>query len=52
MLSKKLRELEANLLIKRTKSESVLVKVEYFITDHGESLYNVVIRLQRWGPKT
>jgi len=51
MLAKELKELEANLLIKRTISNTVPVKIEYSITDHGKSLHNVVIELQKWGLK-
>lgn len=51
MLAKELRELEANLLIKRTISDAVPVKIEYSITDHGKSLHNVVIELHKWGLK-
>ena len=51
MLAKELKELEANLLIKRNVSSSVPVKIEYSITDHGKSLHNVVLELQKWGLK-
>lgn len=51
MLAKELKELEANLLIQRTISNTVPVKIEYSITDHGKSLHNVVIELQKWGLK-
>lgn len=51
MLAKELKQLEANLLIKRTVSNTVPAKIEYSITDHGKSLHNVVIELQKWGLK-
>ncbi|UOQ51746.1 winged helix-turn-helix transcriptional regulator [Hymenobacter cellulosivorans] len=49
MLSKELKELEANLLITRSVIEGVPVKVEYALTDHGISLHDVIIELQKWG---
>lgn len=51
MLSKELKELEANLLIRRTKSGTAPARIEYSITDHGKSLHNVVIELHNWGLK-
>lgn len=48
MLSKELRELEANLLIKRTVFD-LPPKIEYSITDHGKSLHSVIIELCKWG---
>jgi DNA-binding HxlR family transcriptional regulator len=51
MLSKELKELEANLLITRTRSEVAPARIEYSITEHGKSLHNVVIELHKWGLK-
>lgn len=51
MLSKELKELEANLLINRTISSAVPARIEYSITDHGRSLHNVVLELHKWGLK-
>ena len=48
MLSKELRELEANLLIKRTVFD-LAPKIEYSITDYGKSLHKVIIELYNWG---
>jgi DNA-binding HxlR family transcriptional regulator len=49
MLSKELRDLEQNQLVKRTVYDSVPVKVEYSLTDYGNSLDKVVNELRSWG---
>ena len=49
MLSKELRELEANQMVKRTVYDSVPVIVEYSLTDYGSSLDNVIRELYKWG---
>ena len=49
MLSKELRELEANLLIKRTVHDSVPVVVEYAQTEYGKTLDDVIEALHTWG---
>lgn len=49
MLSKELRDLEQNQLVKRTVYDSVPVKVEYSLTDYGSSLDNVIKELRSWG---
>lgn len=49
MLSKELRELEMNYLIKRTVYDSVPVIVEYSMTEYGDSLDNVIMELAKWG---
>ena len=49
MLSKELRDLEQNQLVKRTVYDSVPVKVEYSLTDYGSSLDNVITELRAWG---
>lgn len=51
MLSKELRDLEMNHLVKRTVYDSVPVVVEYSLTDYGESLDNVIEELRKWGMK-
>ncbi|HEY4149055.1 MAG TPA: helix-turn-helix domain-containing protein [Chitinophagaceae bacterium] len=51
MLSKELRELEINQLVKRVVYDSVPVVVEYSITDYGTSLDNVIHELYKWGSK-
>ena len=49
MLSKELRELEMNQLIKRTVYDTVPVTVEYSMTEYGESLDPVIMELAKWG---
>jgi len=51
MLSKELRELEMNELIKRTVYDSVPVVVEYSMTPYGETLERLIDELQIWGTK-
>jgi DNA-binding HxlR family transcriptional regulator len=49
MLSKELRDLEVNQLIKRTVYDSVPVVVEYSMTPYGKSLERVIEELRNWG---
>jgi DNA-binding HxlR family transcriptional regulator len=49
MLSKELRDLEANLLVKRTVYPSVPVMVEYSMTSYGKSLEKVIDALRDCG---
>ncbi len=51
MLSKELRDLEMNKLIRRTVYDSVPVVVEYSLTEYGESLDDLIQELYRWGTK-
>ena len=51
MLSKELRELEMNKLVKRTVYDAVPVMVEYSLTDYGVSLDKVVSELYKWGTR-
>lgn len=51
MLSKELRELEMNELIKRTVYDTVPVVVEYSMTPYGRSLEKLIDELQAWGCK-
>ncbi|HEY4935065.1 MAG TPA: helix-turn-helix domain-containing protein [Puia sp.] len=51
MLSKELRELELNQLVKRTVYDNVPVVVEYSITEYGNSLDSVIHELYKWGIK-
>jgi DNA-binding HxlR family transcriptional regulator len=48
-LSKELKSLEANKLIKRTVYESFPPRVEYAITPHGLSLEKLLDELHFWG---
>ena len=49
MLSKELRDLEMNQLVKRTVYDSVPVIVEYSMTNYGKSLEKVIAELGKWG---
>ncbi len=49
MLSKELKDLEMNQLVKRTIYDTFPPTVEYAITDHGRSLEKLIIELERWG---
>lgn len=49
MLSKELRELEVNQLVKRTVYDSVPVVVEYSLTEYGYSLDKLITELKNWG---
>ena len=49
MLSKELKDLEVNQLVKRTVYDSFPPAVEYSITKHGQSLENVIAELRNWG---
>lgn len=51
MLSKELKELEANDLVKRTVYDTIPVTVEYSITPYGRSLEKVIEELRKWGLK-
>ena len=49
MLSKELRDLEANAMVKRTVYDTVPVKVEYKLTPSGESFSKVLGVMLEWG---
>ncbi|HRO70982.1 MAG TPA: helix-turn-helix domain-containing protein [Chitinophagaceae bacterium] len=49
MLSKELRDLEMNKLVKRTVYDSIPVTVEYSLTEYGNSLDKVINELRKWG---
>jgi DNA-binding HxlR family transcriptional regulator len=49
VLAKELKELEMNLLIKRTVHDTFPPTVEYCATPHGESVERVLIELMNWG---
>ncbi len=49
MLSKELKELEQNHLVKRTVYDTFPPTVEYAITAHGLSLDTVIDALKSWG---
>ena len=49
MLSKELKALEVNKLVKREVTDDYPSTIEYSITDHGKSLENVMTELHHWG---
>lgn len=49
MLSKELRDLEANCLVNRKVYDSIPVVVEYSLTEYGHSLKPVIEVLRNWG---
>lgn len=49
MLSKELKELELNELVKRSVYDTTPVTVEYSITPHGLTLGKVIEELRKWG---
>lgn len=51
MLSKELKELEANKLITRTVLETQPITVQYQLTEHGKSLQTIINNLTDWGIK-
>jgi DNA-binding HxlR family transcriptional regulator len=51
MLSKDLQELEINELVTRTVHENNLQNVEYSLTEHGKSLFDVTEVIRDWGYK-
>lgn len=51
MLSKELRDLEMNQLVKRTVYDTVPVVVEYSMTAYGQTLEKLIEELQAWGCK-
>lgn len=49
MLSKELKELEANKLIKRTVLDTQPVTVHYHLTAYGKTLQTIINNLAAWG---
>lgn len=49
MLSKELRDLELNGLVKRNIQDSYPIKVTYALTEHAMSLHPVIEALKNWG---
>jgi DNA-binding HxlR family transcriptional regulator len=49
VLSKELKELEAHQLLTRTAHETFPPTVEYAITEHFDSLGNVIAAMREWG---
>ncbi|WP_240915763.1 helix-turn-helix domain-containing protein [Cellulophaga sp. BC115SP] len=49
MLSKELKELETNKIIKRTVLETQPITVQYELTEHGKTLQTIIRNLTDWG---
>ena len=49
MLSKKLKELEINQLVKRTVLDTQPITVQYELTEHGKTLKTIIDNLTEWG---
>jgi len=49
MLSKELKELETNKLVKRSVLDTQPVTVQYELTTYGKSLREVIMHLSKWG---
>ena len=49
MLSKELKELEINQLIKRTVLATQPITVQYELTEHGNTLQTIISNLTDWG---
>jgi DNA-binding HxlR family transcriptional regulator len=49
MLSKELRDLETNGLVKRTVFDTKPVTVEYELTDYGRTLEEIILAMSKWG---
>jgi len=49
MLSKELKELEANKLIKRTVFDTQPVTIKYNLTEYGRTLQTIISNLAKWG---
>ncbi len=49
MLSKELKDLETNFLVKRTVYDTFPPTVKYEITKHADTLQEVMLALTEWG---
>lgn len=49
VLSKELKELELNKLIKRTVKDTMPITVEYELSEFGKSLHSVIKVMSEWG---
>jgi len=49
MLSKELKELEINQLVKRTVLDTQPISVQYELTEHGNTLQAIINNLSDWG---
>jgi DNA-binding HxlR family transcriptional regulator len=49
MLSRELKEMEANKLVKRTVTPNTPVMVEYTVTSYCRSLGDIILEMIKWG---
>src|ERR1700712_4782226 len=49
MLSKELKELEINQLVRRTVLDTQPITVQYELTEHGDTLQILISNLTEWG---
>src|ERR1700676_2983983 len=49
MLSKELKELEINKLVKRTVLDTQPITVQYELSEHGNTLQTIISNLTDWG---
>ncbi|WP_254070801.1 helix-turn-helix domain-containing protein [Pedobacter sp. L105] len=49
MLSKELKELEINKLVKRTVLDTQPISVQYQLTEYGMTLQTIISNLAEWG---
>ena len=49
MLSKELKDLEINQLVKRTVLDTQPITVQYELTEHGNTLQTIINNLTDWG---
>ena len=51
MLSKELRELELNGVVKRTVIDDIPVVIRYELTDSGKELKPLIVEMMKWGQR-
>lgn len=51
MLTKQLREMEADGILERKIYAEIPPRVEYFVTEKGESLYPIIDSMRLWGER-
>lgn len=49
MIAKQLDELENDFIITRKVFNEVPLRVEYYLTDYGESIFPIVNEMRKWG---
>ncbi|MNY83467.1 putative HTH-type transcriptional regulator YybR [compost metagenome] len=49
MLSRELKEMEANQLVKRTVTPDIPIIIEYSPTDYCQSFGDIILEMIKWG---